>query len=185
MKRFLVMMACAAGLVAVPVRADDAAKKALAEELLSVMDIQKNVDQVFAMMRQQMQAQMKRDGLATTNASLEFMDVIQAELSWEKLKPHYIELYTGTFTEAEMQGVIDFYKSPAGVAFLGKQPELMRRSMELNQQLMAELTPKLQALLVPKPKPAAVLHPTAQAAPAAPPAAEAPAAPAAEPIVNP
>jgi hypothetical protein len=70
-----------------------------------------------------------------------------------------------------MQGVIAFYRSPAGDAFLKKQPELMRRSMELNQQIMTELSPKLQDLLSGKKlAPATAPAPAAAAAPAAAPA---------------
>jgi hypothetical protein len=163
-----------------PVRADDAATRVLAEELLQVMEVEKSSAQMFEMMRGTIEAQIKktaaasgRKGAGTEAAqqSMAVFELLQQELSWEKMKDRYIELYAGTFSEEEMQGVIAFYRSPAGDAFLKKQPELMRRSMELNQQIMTELSPKLQDLLSGKKlAPATAPAPAAAAAPAAAPA---------------
>jgi hypothetical protein len=44
--------------------------------------------------------------------------ILASALSWEKLKPIYVKLYADTYTEQEMDGIIAFYKSPAGEAML-------------------------------------------------------------------
>jgi len=74
------------------------------------------------------------------------MDMLAQEFSWDKLKEDYITLYAETFTEDEMKGAIAFYKSPAGQAFITKQPEVVRRSMELSQKMMMQIMPKIQAM---------------------------------------
>ena len=48
------------------------------------------------------------------------------------------------FTEEELQGLIDFYKSPVGNKFLEKQPELMAATMNRMQTEMAKIMPKIQ-----------------------------------------
>jgi hypothetical protein len=152
----MAVVAVCAMSVAGTVMADEAAKNALAEELLVLMDVQKSTDQVFDMLRQSMSLQMLQSGKGSAAAkddSMKALDVIQQELSWEKMKGRYVALYAETFNEEELQGIIAFYKSPAGQAFVKKQPELARRSMELNQQLMVEIMPKLKSLSAP-PKPA-------------------------------
>jgi hypothetical protein len=75
------------------------------------------------------------------------LDMMAQELSWDKMKEDYITLYADTFTEEELKGVIAFYKSPAGQAFLKKQPELMKRSMEMSQKLMLQVMPKIHAMI--------------------------------------
>ena len=36
--------------------------------------------------------------------------------------------------------------TPAGQAFIAKQPEVMKRSMEMSQKMMAQIMPKIQAI---------------------------------------
>ncbi|MCH7927981.1 MAG: DUF2059 domain-containing protein [Candidatus Dadabacteria bacterium] len=59
---------------------------------------------------------------------------------------HYISIYAETFTEEELKGAIKFYKSPIGKKFIEKQPELMRKSMQISQKQMTTLMPKIQKL---------------------------------------
>ncbi len=44
------------------------------------------------------------------------MQLIQDRLSWEKFKPAFVQLYADTYTDEELDGIIAFYKSPAGKA---------------------------------------------------------------------
>jgi len=46
----------------------------------------------------------------------------------------------------EPKELIAFYQSPAGKAFMAKQPELMRKSMQLSQKTMMSLMPKIMAM---------------------------------------
>jgi hypothetical protein len=135
--------------------ADPDARRALAEELLAAMNMREAVDKSFAMVKQMIPAQMESIKTATGQSSPSsnvvtqaerVMETITAELSWAKMKDEYVTLYAETFTEDEMKGIIAFYKSPAGLAFTKKQPQLMQRSMALSQKMMMQLMPKIQAL---------------------------------------
>lgn len=135
--------------------AQEKPRRAMAEELLNVMNMRESIEKSFAMVKQMMPAQMAQMEQATgqtnmlANASSQMgnmMDMMAQELSWDNLKDGYIALYADTFTEEEMKGIIAFYKSPAGQAFVAKQPELMKRSMELSQKMMMRLMPKIQAM---------------------------------------
>jgi len=136
--------------------AQEASRRAMAEELLNLMNVQESIEKSFAMVKQMIPAQMEKMKQATgqtnmpsnvSNQTDRMMDVIAQELSWDKMKEDYIALYAETFTEDEMKGIIAFYKSPAGQAFTKKQPELMKRSMELSQKLMMQIMPKIQAMM--------------------------------------
>ncbi len=74
------------------------------------------------------------------------MDLFMKEISWDNLKEDYISIYAETFTEEELKGLVTFYKSPVGRKFIEKQPELMKRTMEISQEKMMELIPKMQEL---------------------------------------
>ncbi len=158
MKQLTIGLLLAALLHAAPARADEAQRIALAEELVVLAELEKNFEQSFAMVKEMLPRQL---GAASSGSSpeakakaidgaTEIYDLIGKELNWNAIKGDYIALYAGTFTEEELQGVIDFYKSDAGKAFVKKQPELMKKSMELNQAKMAAIMPKIQHMIMQK-----------------------------------
>ncbi len=140
---------------ALPTGAHDQSRRALAEELLNVVQVKENTEKTFAMMKQVVDAQLEKiksaagptDKSAEISARIDkIMDLVKQEFSWEKMKDQYITLYADTFTEAELKDIIAFYKTQSGQAFIKKQPELMKRSMELAQKRMGEIMPKIQTM---------------------------------------
>ncbi|MDA0989141.1 MAG: DUF2059 domain-containing protein [Verrucomicrobia bacterium] len=151
MKRTMTLVIVIA--MAVSARAGDAERRALAEELLNAMDMQANIERSFAMVKDMIPQQMASLGGATdlNTADVQgqtetILNVVMEAMNWDALKEDYIAIYAETFTEVELQGVVDFYTSAAGRRFLEKQPELMRRSMEISQRQMLALIPKIQAM---------------------------------------
>lgn len=134
---------------------DLAARKATAEELLVVMKTPEMIGKTFESMKQMIPNQVKQmaGSMGDTNVPTEvnaqiqkMMDLMSEEFSWAKMKADFIALYAETFTAAEMKDMITFYKSPAGQAFINKQPELMKRSMEVSQKIMMRVMPKIKAM---------------------------------------
>jgi len=135
------------------VRADEAERRQLAEELLTLMNVQASVEQSLGMAKQmipQQIRQMAQRAGETAEQTREHMgkvlDLVAEELKWEKMKEDYIALYAETFTEQEMRDLIAFFKTPSGQAFVTKQPEVLRRSMAMSQKMLMRLMPKIQAL---------------------------------------
>lgn len=157
MKRVWMVMAvlCVAGTMAARAADDLAARRALAEELMTLTKVPENIEKSFAMVKKMLPKQMEQmsrmsgqtnmppDAIAQTD---KIMDVVASEMKWEKVKNDYIELYAGTLTESELKAAIAFYKTPEGQSFVGKQPELMKRAMELNQKVMMKVMPRIQEL---------------------------------------
>lgn len=144
--------------LAAAAHAQDVSRQALAEELLNQMNMRDSIEKSFAMVKRMVPAQMEQmqrtsgqtnSSASYTNQMNAVMDLMSKELSWDNLKGDYIALYAETFSVDELQGLLAFYKSPTGAAFLKKQPELMQRSMELSQRMMRQVLPKLQALSKP------------------------------------
>jgi hypothetical protein len=72
---------------------------------------------------------------------------MREELAWEKMKPSYLEIYSESFTQQEIDGLIKFYESPTGRAFIAKMPAVLNKSMTLMQGRMDALMQKIQGAI--------------------------------------
>ena len=132
-----------------PVRADEASKSAKAEELLQLTQ----GDQMMKMMEPMMNgmlAQGDKDMPAEQRAKAgemqgKMMALVAVSLS--KAKPALAKVYADTYTEEEIDGILAFYKSPAGKALLQKMPEVMQRSMPAMMQMMGDLQPQMKTIM--------------------------------------
>lgn len=133
----------------------DAARQALAEELMKAMDIEGQMQKSIEVLKQAMPAQMEqtRKAMGVTNMPpppsdmfSKTMDAIFSGSEWKELQGEMARIYAEVFSAEELKGITDFYKSSAGKAFLDKQPEIMRRSMEINQRMMMSVMPRIMEL---------------------------------------
>lgn len=83
---------------------------------------------------------------AIANMRSRMVAIMQGELAWEKLEPMYLRLYTKSFTEEEVAGMLEFYKTPAGQAVIHKMPVLMQQTMLEIQKMASGVTPKMQKI---------------------------------------
>ena len=132
----------------------DSSQRALIEELMTLTKVRENMENKFDAIEKMISAQMAQikpqDPAKQPELSREaalMLETIHQELNWDKMKEDYIKLYADTFTAEELKGMVAFYKSPEGQAFISKQPELTKRSMELGQKKMGEIMPKIQAIV--------------------------------------
>jgi hypothetical protein len=72
--------------------------------------------------------------------------LLKEELAWEVFEPLMIDVYLNTFTEEEVQGMLQFYRSPAGRAVVTKMPAVMQASMQAVQGPIAAMQPKMRKL---------------------------------------
>jgi uncharacterized protein len=72
--------------------------------------------------------------------------VMTQELSWSTLEPIYTRIYRDTFTQEEIDGIIAFYKTPAGQALVKKMPVLMQKVMAEMPTVMGPIMQKIQSL---------------------------------------
>lgn len=153
MKRFAFALLL---LLAIPpiAHADDASKQAKVEELVKLTKL----DQLMAQMTGQMTTRMKTMAAqqnarhSFTPAQQKLVDdyigqvqtITQGAVAWDKIKPVIIQVYTETYTDQELDGILTFYRSPAGQALVAKSPQLMNRTVELVQEKMTTVQPQLQ-----------------------------------------
>jgi hypothetical protein len=67
--------------------------------------------------------------------------IAEAEITWEKLKPSILRYCADNFTDEQLEGIIAFYKSPAGKAMLEKGPALNQRTYDALQSLQVHTKP--------------------------------------------
>ena len=110
--------------------ADDAERRQLAEQFLNVNKVKDQVDMMYEKVEgiiiSQIEAieipeEREKNLLAMQKIA---RDLLFKGLSWDTLKEEYIQLYTESFTEEELQGIIEFSKSPLGQ----KMAEIKKKS---------------------------------------------------------
>jgi hypothetical protein len=138
----------------------DPAKRASIEELLTLMKIdemQKQVmPQVQKMMTEaiqkavppEMENSKDRDKVMGDLQDFQqrILGVMRDKIDFASMKPTYIKLYDETFSTEEVAGIVAFYKTPAGQAYVAKLPVLTGKMIDLMQGMMADLMPQLQRL---------------------------------------
>jgi uncharacterized protein len=133
------------------------AKEAKVEELFkaSKMDIllQKTLENSAAQLKSGVMQQMMGIKLNPDQQKLtdEYQDKVQKVLftafSWDNVKPIYLKLYEEKFTDSELDGIIAFYRSPAGQAFVDKAPKLMADASMALQQRLQSVQPQIRDLM--------------------------------------
>jgi uncharacterized protein len=76
----------------------------------------------------------------------EVLTMMKDLLDWKKLEPMYVRIYQKTFTQQEIDGMIAFYKTPAGQAVITKMPAAMQNTIDEMQQMMGPVMQKMQQM---------------------------------------
>jgi len=136
--------------------ADNAPSDASIRELLDVTQSKKLLDNSLSRIDELMRASMQQSlGDNTfTKEQQKIMDDMEVkmialfkdEMSWDSLEPAFVDVYRKSFTQQEIDGMLKFYKSPAGQAVIAKMPLVMQNSMQMMQGKMSAMMPKLQKL---------------------------------------
>jgi len=73
-------------------------------------------------------------------------DMVHKLLNWESMEAMYLKVYRETFTQAEIDGMLEFYATPAGQAVIVKLPLVVRNTLSEMQQRIQQMMPKLQQM---------------------------------------
>lgn len=131
----------------------DPAARAAARELLDAM----NAKNVIDTLRQQMDVTFDKlmadlplktdaDRAAAQRAKEKAVALIDDMISWERMEPMMLRIYSKVYTAEELHDIAVFYRSPPGQKLLAKMPQVMQESMQESLQMMKDLMPKMQQL---------------------------------------
>ena len=137
---------------------DSISKTRKVREMLAALRMEETTNRLEQAQEMQIQAMMSKQQLAgvTPDADQQkaydefhqnVVDLIRASMSWETLEPDFVKMYFDAYSEEEIDGILAFYRTSAGRPMLAKTPELTERSITISQQRMAEISPKIQALI--------------------------------------
>ncbi len=78
---------------------------------------------------------------------VKMVKLMREEMSWEKMRPIYVQIYQESLSQEEVDGMIAFYQSPAGAAFIEKMPIIMQKSIQYTQAKMKPIMEKMEPLM--------------------------------------
>ncbi|MDL2283937.1 DUF2059 domain-containing protein [Oxalobacter sp. OttesenSCG-928-P03] len=73
--------------------------------------------------------------------------IIKEEMSWEKMKPQYVQIYAETFTQQEIDDLAAFYQTPSGKSFIKKQPLVIQRTSAISQEKMGVMLERFSSMM--------------------------------------
>jgi uncharacterized protein len=155
MKRLALLLAL---VICLPLtaHADEASRRAKAQEMLTLLHMDRLMDQMMNGVTEQMSAMTKQlggnnlkpqDQAKIDEFQKKVFQLVQSQMSWKALEPDYIDIYAKNFTDEQLDAILAFYKSPAGVALVEKLPTLTTQGMQLAQTKMAALQPQLKQMV--------------------------------------
>jgi hypothetical protein len=175
MSRFLLFfLAFSSPLIA---RADDASRHAKAVEMVTLAHLDRlSTEVIDTLLQQTASITMQRAGGTLTPAQKTALEdfqkklvvVIEPQVGWKAMEPAFADLYAKTFTEDQMDAIIVFYKSPAGIVLMDKMPEINQQANQMMQAKIIGMQAQVRQMFADFEK---------SQAPATPPATNAPATP--------
>lgn len=72
--------------------------------------------------------------------------VVDQWFSWDKMKPLYMQIYGEVYSQKEVDDLVAFFESPAGMAFTDKMPLVMKKSAEFAQEQTGPMLLQLQQM---------------------------------------
>ncbi|HWX15164.1 MAG TPA: DUF2059 domain-containing protein [Chthoniobacterales bacterium] len=130
------------------------------KQMLTVMHVEKMLDQMFLQMDAAMKSGMEQ-GLqqslhgqelnAAQKAAIEkFKEKLSAtmkdELSFAKMQDIYLQAYRDTFTQEDVTSITAFYNSPIGKTVVEKIPIAMQKAGTLMQARITPMVQKMQTM---------------------------------------
>ncbi len=133
-------------------QADETQKRESVDELLQVMNASSMVDAIYSQLQPMFKNMASELDIQADEQVIwdqyygKIVDVMKDDMGWDKMKGPMTDIYIKNFNDAEIQGMLNFYKSEIGQATLQKLPVVMQESMLLGQTLAQTMMPKIMDL---------------------------------------
>jgi hypothetical protein len=126
------------------------------QQLLEVAQAHKTLDATMAQMDTMMknvfqqitagQAPSPETQKIFDKAMADVVSLCKEDLAWEKMEPIYLRIYRKSLTQSEVNGMIAFYKTPAGQALINKMPLILQNTMAEVGQMMGPVMERAQRM---------------------------------------
>jgi hypothetical protein len=155
MPRFTLSLALALCLVVGhPARAQELTRQAKIERILDITGSQSMLNQIFDRFAASFDAQMKAQFPNATPQQLaqtgdlrnKLIEMMKERVTWDKMRPSLVKIYSDTFSDEEIDGLLAFFQSPAGQSYVKKLPALTQQIVAYSQAQVGALMPEIQRL---------------------------------------
>ena len=131
--------------------AQELTKEAKIERILALTKADTMIDQMFNQVKAMTASQVIPGATSEQRATAQeiqdkIMGLMKARMGWDKMRPQYVKLYSDTFSDEEIDGLLVFHQSPAGRAMIEKMPLLMSKIMAMTQAQMGDIMPEIQRI---------------------------------------
>lgn len=143
---FISLLACATAHAEKPT---EASVKELLVLTNSQQILKSTEDQMEAVMKNMMKTALKDQSISAEQQKImdkfrdKVMDIHRAEVTWEKLEPIFVEIYSNSLSQEDVDGISAFYRSPAGRSYVSKMPVVMQQSMNAMQKVITPMMEKM------------------------------------------
>lgn len=155
--RMLFVAVFLAVLSIVPAFADGAPpSQASIHELLEVTHAHAMLDSVMSqtqgMMKSALDSSMNGQAMDDAQKKIfadgqhKMQDLLLRSMNWDKMQGMYIDVYSKSFSQKEVDDMLAFYKSSSGQAVLAKMPMVMQQTMQYMKGQMTTLMPEIQKI---------------------------------------
>lgn len=127
------------------------------QTLLSVSQSQRLLDSMYESLDTQMKqmlSQMTNDKPVSAeqqrvmdSVTSKVTTIFREEMAWDKLTPVFVQIYKESLTQEDVDGLIAFYNSPAGLALMNKMPAVMQNSMVAMQPRLNAMMQRIKELM--------------------------------------
>ncbi len=157
MRRSLALVAALVlSATAVTAHADEVSKRAKVEEMLTVTKVDNNSQNLLANVPMRVRTLASRQPMVTAATSPEQKKMVGDYLEemskiagsgpkWAELKPKVVDMYMAAYTEADLDSILGFFKSPAGQTYLTKSPDIAQKTLDMLQGSINALAPQFEA----------------------------------------
>ncbi len=132
--------------------ADESSKRKTVNELISMLNMEKmmdtmylQVDKMFMDLSKDLEIRESESPIFKKYMS-KVTNVMREEMSWQKMKEPFIEIYMKHYTEKELNDLLAFYKSDSGRKMIEKMPLIMQESMLVSRKMLKDFLPKIKAI---------------------------------------
>jgi uncharacterized protein len=137
--------------------ADAASKDAKIEAFLKLIHADIIQDQIYAQLNGQIERATQNlaqqagiPGPEQLSATAELRDkmtgAMKQYMSWDKLKPGLMKIYRDLYSEEELDAMLTFFRSPVGLTYISRSPQVAAQSRDYAQNQMKELGVVFQGL---------------------------------------
>lgn len=153
-KQILVMALIMVFSFTVTAYADEASKLKLVDEMFAILKLDSQLNIMFTQMKEMQKRRLlekfkgnKEFQFETDKMMTEMLDLLEKELAQGPFLNNCKKLYAEVFTEKELEGIIQFYKSEAGQAVINKMPEMLQKVLGMAEQVAKDLQPKIEKII--------------------------------------